>query len=444
MSANFLTLFSVLLAIAAGTLQAALPPAAQAAFDRGITAARLPDYPLALRHFEEARRLAWDAPEIYFNLGLAESKIPGRELRAIAWFGAYLAGQPAAPNTTAVRSQIDALLIRHQSETTRLLRLAEDSAEKISGSDRARLLYDVANAWADSGDLTATLKTIGKIVPTANDQDHAVFLPGPGKPSPKEQMQQHVRFYRELALDSLSTAQARAGDFESAHRTAAQIPSDDQASLLGIIAMEEYSRGDIATARKTMATALKLAAKLPHKELISFTEPDRSQVLALLAPRQVRIGDLPGARQSIESIRRADTKCWTWLDIANVQFEAGDPAAALASLAEEKALEARVSLTASDLNSLGKFTGELRAKIAGPPPIKNGRRPADWLSRLDAEDDAQACALHTRYFLDLTEFLKLLPAGDGPRLATGVVNAASKHVEARITLVEMMKQLSTN
>ena len=67
-------------ALAQTNAPAPLPPAAQEALNKGITAAKLPDYLLAIRYFEEARKLAPDAPIVFLNLGLAESKIPGREL----------------------------------------------------------------------------------------------------------------------------------------------------------------------------------------------------------------------------------------------------------------------------------------------------------------------------------------------------------------------------
>src|SRR6266699_1493919 len=75
-------------ALAQTNAPAPLPAAAQEALNKGIIAAKVPDYLLAIRYFEEARKLAPQAPVIFMNLGLAESKIPGRELRAIAWFGA--------------------------------------------------------------------------------------------------------------------------------------------------------------------------------------------------------------------------------------------------------------------------------------------------------------------------------------------------------------------
>ena len=77
--------------------QQPLPPAAQADLDKGIIAAKVPDYALAIHYFEDARKLAPLAPIVFMNLGIAESKMPGRELRAMAWFGTYLAAYPGAP-----------------------------------------------------------------------------------------------------------------------------------------------------------------------------------------------------------------------------------------------------------------------------------------------------------------------------------------------------------
>src|SRR6266853_1229246 len=111
---------------------APLPPAAQEALNKGIIAAKVPDYPLAIRFFEEARKLAPQAPVIFMNLGIAESRMPGRELRAIAWFGAYLAASPDAPNAAAVKEQIAVLDVRNQSNVSRLIKAVQDIANKIS------------------------------------------------------------------------------------------------------------------------------------------------------------------------------------------------------------------------------------------------------------------------------------------------------------------------
>jgi hypothetical protein len=46
------------LALAQTSAPAHLPPAAQEARDKGIIAAKVPDYLLAIRYFEDARKLA--------------------------------------------------------------------------------------------------------------------------------------------------------------------------------------------------------------------------------------------------------------------------------------------------------------------------------------------------------------------------------------------------
>jgi hypothetical protein len=61
-------------ALAQTSAPAPLPSAVQEALDKGILAAKVPDYPLAIRYFEEARKLAPAAPVIFMDLGIAESK----------------------------------------------------------------------------------------------------------------------------------------------------------------------------------------------------------------------------------------------------------------------------------------------------------------------------------------------------------------------------------
>jgi hypothetical protein len=108
--------------LAQTTAPAPLPLEAQAAVDKGVLAAKQQDYLLAVRYFQDARKLAPQAPEIYYDLGLAESKIPGRELRAIAWFGAYLAAIPDSANSAAVKAEIARLDVKSQSDLSRLIK----------------------------------------------------------------------------------------------------------------------------------------------------------------------------------------------------------------------------------------------------------------------------------------------------------------------------------
>jgi hypothetical protein len=151
-------------ALAQTRAPAPLPPAAQEALDKGIIAAKVPDYLLAIRYFEDARKLAPDAPVIFMNLGIAESKIPSRELRAIAWFGAYLAAYPGAPNAAAVKEQIAVLDVRYQSTILRLISSVQDAASQISVDENP--YFYVAVLWAQAGDTAAALKT-ADLIPDA-------------------------------------------------------------------------------------------------------------------------------------------------------------------------------------------------------------------------------------------------------------------------------------
>ena len=107
----FVGFLTLAFAPTSGFSQITLPAAAQEAYNKGMMAAKLPDYPLAISYFQEARKLSPQSSEIYFNLGLAESKIAGRELRAISWFEAYLLANPTSPNAALIKEQMDICLV---------------------------------------------------------------------------------------------------------------------------------------------------------------------------------------------------------------------------------------------------------------------------------------------------------------------------------------------
>jgi tetratricopeptide (TPR) repeat protein len=178
------------------SVPAPLPPAAQEALNKGFIAAKVPDYLLAIRYFEDARKIAPDAPIIYFNLALAESKIPGRELRAIALFGAYLAAIPTAPNAAAVKEQIDILYIRSQSNTSRLIKQVQDAANQTPNYRTPHLL-DVVVLWAKAGDIAQALKTADLVQDDRNN--------GP---------------YKGIAQFYIAEAQSKNGDIAGAQKTA--------------------------------------------------------------------------------------------------------------------------------------------------------------------------------------------------------------------------------
>jgi tetratricopeptide (TPR) repeat protein len=226
---------------------APLPPAAQEALNKGIIAAKVPDYPLAIRFFEDARKIAPWAPVIFLNLGIAESKMPGRELRAIAWFGAYLAASPDAPNAAAVKEQIAVLDARSQSNVSRLIKALQDAARQ---SDRRHDLDQVAELWAKAGDISAALKIA--------DRQNATYLVG------------GTSTYVVIAL-----VQAERGDSSGAQKTLDLIRDTyEKTNALLSIAESQSRSGNIADAKRFLTSAQKTAALVKGSDGKSRTQRD--------------------------------------------------------------------------------------------------------------------------------------------------------------------------
>jgi tetratricopeptide (TPR) repeat protein len=114
-----------------------LSPQAQGAFDRGLAAAQQQDWKLAIRYFLEAQKIDPDASQVWFNLGLASSKLPDHEFRAIAWFKAYLLANPAAGNAAAIRSQVERLQVNFESRLGKVVDALEPIAKLIIENEMA-------------------------------------------------------------------------------------------------------------------------------------------------------------------------------------------------------------------------------------------------------------------------------------------------------------------
>ena len=234
----------------------ALPASAQTELAHGIAAAQAADYPGAIAHFQAARAtpyfaddlsLSRRAPEIYFNLALAESRLPGRELRAIAWFNAYLVSDPytTAPDAPAVQAEIMRLWRKNEANLGKVLRTLESSARAIfqglgreqgeelqSGDDirvrdrKGRNLTAVARLWAEAGDIPAALRTADL-------------------PQREE--------YRRYGLSDVAEAQAGFDDLAGAWKTAERRPEPNfLASIRHAIVCAQVRNGDLAAARETL------------------------------------------------------------------------------------------------------------------------------------------------------------------------------------------------
>ncbi len=171
-----------------------MTPQARDAFEKGLAAAGQKEWIVAADNFNKAWKIHKQSkpePEIVFNWGLAESKISGRELRAVALFNLYLAvaGKDAA-NTEAVRKEKVLLEVREEARLKQLFSQAKKFITLLQGDDElprrvsaggydwngtiASLRRDayrrVARAQARAGDFTGAVQTadLSKIPPNIN------------------------------------------------------------------------------------------------------------------------------------------------------------------------------------------------------------------------------------------------------------------------------------
>ena len=311
-----------------------LPADAQQALDKGLAAAKQQQWEIAIQNFQDARKIAPDAPEIFYDLGLAESKIAGRELRAIAWFGAYLATSPNAPNAAAVKDFIAALRIKVRGNIDSLIKATEvadnslpDTPIRHDGGitgkltnkpdqDRIMSLYRVATLWASAGNSA-----------NANATAHRIGRAGYNEAS---------------SLSDIVAALANSGYIEDAIKTAASIDDSVFSNSANLaIAAAQAKAGDLTSARATLMTA---QARLGKEKSVYLRNSQGGD----LARAQANIGDIAGAEKTAAMMPSPIAKAWVHLAIAEAQIKAGDRAAAQASLAiAQKATDLWNSLSAA-------------------------------------------------------------------------------------------------
>ncbi len=346
----FFSLAQPFAALAQTNAPAPLSAAAQEAVNKGIIAAKVPDYLLAIRYFEEARKLAPQAPVIYLNLGLAESKIAGRELRAIAWFGAYLAAYPDAPNVAAVKEQIAVLDVRNQSNVSRLLKSAEGAAMQIPAGSfwRALSLVDVAKLWARTGDIAAAEQVVALIkaqdssgvsteAALANISSVQAFNGDvPGARRRADSIQDST--YKIKALIAIASAQREAKDITGARATlmaayTAALDSKDSDSsrthaLLDIV-KGQAAAGDVAGAQKTMSHVL---FRKDNSGINRLFNENVDREIGGIVQAQAKAGDIQGALATADTMQTSSVE-WARGTIVTAQLAAGDVTGALKTTA---------------------------------------------------------------------------------------------------------------
>jgi tetratricopeptide (TPR) repeat protein len=400
--------------LAQTTAPAFRPPKAQDALNKGVIAAREQDYLLAIRYFQDARTIAPSDPLIFLNLGLAESRIPGRELRAMAWFGAYLAANPNASNAATVKDQIDALDVRSQSNNSHLIKVVQDAASQPPFSDDGSFLA-VVDLWANFGDFAAALKTADLIQDAEN---------------------------KSSAQQVIAEAQAKAGDIAGALKTTDLLLYADQKGLAqAAIAKAQAKAGDFAGARTTSASALKNADLILDPYFKAWTQ-------AAIAEGQVKAGDTVGARiTSISALKNAglvvdeDFKSVAQARIAEVQASAGDIEGAqnTAELIPDAGDKNRARVAIAEVQTGARVTKQTSVQLV-----------SYWLRMLDNDNDNEEYGntdtpLNTPLFLDLAGHLTAGPSADRKELPLylhfdWLKVIAQRVVTARNVIDEKLKQ----
>ena len=467
---------------------APLPPEAEAAMKKGIIAAKEQEWLIAIQSFQDARKTAPESPVVFYNLGLAESKIPGRELRAVAWFGAYLTASPDAPNAAAVNEFIAGLQIKNQGNLNRLIKTAQDAASQPGNQD---YLDDVARLWLEAGDLAAALKTVDLNNSATNSDGFASnkgeALSRIAAAQAKAGDMAGARKTFESALQAadiiqsayikgslqrdIALTQANSGDIGGAQKTVASInysafSGDVKSSDQSMIAEAQEKSGDVAGAKETLAAALKIAKlKIANS---SRDANDKCDALMEVVKLQLKLGDIPGAKETLAGILKA----WNALedrqlkateaglvgqlyyDFAKAQLKAGDFAGARESITKYAASHpdpGNESMTKWLVGSLQKEIDDAQGKVSSGNKSANNVNPAivaqapipaikvsDWVSKLD--DQYSICPLNTEPFLDLAGYLTAQHSDDPHKLFYALKETAEKIIKAQNVINKMLKQ----
>jgi hypothetical protein len=420
---------------------AELPPDAQAAVKKGILAAKEQDYALAIRFFQDARKIAPDAPEIYYDLGLAESKIPGRELRAITWFGAYLAATHNPPNAAAVRDQIAAMDVRCQSNLSHLLQslqaMVGQTGEKQSDQDFA--LGVIAGMWAGAGDMTKAIsiydsiqtpaRKSGALSEIAKGQLQTGDIPAAIKTT--ESISDN--YFRSFAARDIAQEQASSGDITSALQTASAI-SDTSLKIYALIFISRVQAdardiegvesttsailktGDRKTAYTYAPDVVTIRAKIgdisgAQQAMGLIDDPGSRKIAQIyidgaygdLAQEKVIAGDFPSARSTAEEIQDPLTRNQEELKIVEAQAKAGDvPGARSTAEMIQDAQWKNFALNAI-IQVLSDGGSQKPRSVTAPTPVaqqSSGAPPiskpnshviavSDWLSEFDQQLNGQ-------------------------------------------------------
>lgn len=340
--------------------------------------------------------MAPDAPVVFFNMGLAESRIPTRELRAIAWFGAYLAAYPTAPNAAQVRAEIAALQVRSQSVIAQVVRQSQDIAIA------ANVQYHGRDDLTARVECSGNVSQVARLWASTRDADAAYQLVDAARLC--------LPAWRDAASElmvTIASEQARNGLIADAYGTVQRITAGNwkaNTEAMYAIGLYQGPAGDPEGARRTLDLAR--AAALNIRDDPSF----RSHRLGDIAEAQARLGDAASARITVSLIDR------------------------------------RYRDTDSIVSQIA------RGSVVLPPSGPQTVTWRHWLANINAADWPQAMTQYCRTqevcplfgagpFVDLTRYLTTLTVpGDAEKTLDAVTGAARQLVQAQRFITEKLEQ----
>ena len=283
-----------------------LPPAAKEAVGKGLNAAGQKEWKLAIRYFEEARKAAPHSPVALYNLALAEMQIPGRELRAVACFEAYLLAAPQTDKAAAIRTQITNLELKTEANTGLIIDMLKSIANKYAaGSYELRgAQQSIVILQAHAGDVNAAMAGAQQLL---SDSTYASLGDGIATALAEESRFDEAKRvlgqirdanYRSTASYSVLREQAKQGLADDARSMLAQISGDYYPRLaLCELAKAEFKAGDSEHALQRLARADELTKAMPVKE--PYAKSSRNNALHTLAQVHLEVNDVRGAQAII-------------------------------------------------------------------------------------------------------------------------------------------------
>lgn len=439
-----------------------VPSPEHEAMEKGITAAKQGDYAEALIYFKQAQEIAIHSADIFYNMGLAESMMSGRELRAISWFGAYLSEHPGAANRAAVQVRMAALKAKSEKTIRTFLQLSEETAKEFTIPyfyDNS--LFRTAVLCAEVGD-GAAVERIERLIadpPQKSFSLHELLQMQlrNGDTAAAEITENRIQDPYTIGEVQLEIADAkfRLGDLEGARETltaALESPNSTEdacykSTVLTRVAEVQIKQGDISGAKQTLVEA--------KQNIVSFDRYSTIKAQCLVAEAEVRAGDVEAAEETFAAARNyADAQGGEGplLKIAEARARTGDIAEAVRIVDSIM----NPSDASKDLSNIVIITEQLKAgdlegaqatanKIEGYyhrkamlliNESKMKQKMDSWYWRAILEDKD---LLGDTMFLDLAGEMKSLSLVEDPTTGfEGVLSRARVYFEAHQTVHRMV------